>query len=252
MSIILIIDFFKFFFHYTMNVFQDKNQIKTVKTFLFVDNTRYKKVLQKKTKTLQRVLYNGLYKYLTTEKLLQSKQFGFQTGLSTEHAIVKLVDQIYKSFEKDHYTLGVFIDLSKAFDTVDHTILIRKLEMYVIKGINFPWFRSYLTNKISYTSMTHDLETDTKNICCGVPQGSILGPLLFLLYVSDLHNSSALDPIMFADDKNLFFEHKGLKTLCSLVNQELQKINEWFEKQNTPFSINQVEKMIFLSYYLGC
>ena len=80
-------------------------------------------------------MYNRLYKYLTIEKLLYSKQFGFQTGLSTEHAIVKLVDQIYESFEKDHYTLGVFIDLSKAFDIVDHTILIKKLEMYGIKGI---------------------------------------------------------------------------------------------------------------------
>ena len=78
-------------------------------------------------KVLERIMYNRLYKYLTTEKLLYSKQFGFQTGLSTEHAIVKLVDQIYESFEKDHYTLGVFIDLSKAFDTVDHTILIKKL-----------------------------------------------------------------------------------------------------------------------------
>ena len=83
-------------------------------------------------------MYNRLYKYLTTEKLLYSEQFGFQTGLSTEHVIVKLVDQIYESFEKYHYTLGVFIDLLKAFDAVDHTILIKKLEMYGIKGINLP------------------------------------------------------------------------------------------------------------------
>ena len=91
-----------------------------------------------------------LYKYLTAEKFLYSKHFGFQTGLSTEHVIVQLVDQISKSFEKDHNTLGFFIDLSKAFDTVDHTILIRKLEMYGIKGIKLAWFRSYLTNKIQY------------------------------------------------------------------------------------------------------
>ena len=82
------------------------------------------------SKILERVMYNRLYQYLTTEKRLYSKQFSFQTVLLTEYAIVKLVDQIYKSFEKDNYTLGVFIDLWKAFDTVDHTILIRKLEMY--------------------------------------------------------------------------------------------------------------------------
>ena len=134
-------------------------------------------------------MYNRLYKYLTTEKLLYSKQFGFQTGLSTEHAIVQLVDQIYKSFEKDHYTLGVFIDLSKAFDTVDHTVLIRKLEMYGIESIKLAWFRSNLTNSIEYISITHDLETDTKNTCCGVLQDSILGPLVFLLYANNLQNS---------------------------------------------------------------
>ena len=99
-----------------------------------ISNYRPISVLPCFSKILERIMYNRLYKYLTTEKLLYSKQFGFQTGLSTEHAIVKLVDQIYESFEKDHYTLGVFIDLSKAFDAVDHTILI-KLEMYDIKGI---------------------------------------------------------------------------------------------------------------------
>ena len=94
-------------------------------------------------------MYDRLCKYLTTDKLLYQKQFGFQTGLSTEHAIVKLVDQIYKSFEKDLYTQGVFIDLSKAFDTVDHTILIKKLEMNGIKGIN-PW----LPNRVQYFNNT--------------------------------------------------------------------------------------------------
>ena len=132
--------------------------------------------------------------------------------------------------------------------------------MYGIKDINLAWFHSYLTNRIQYISITHDLENDTKNICCRVLQGSILAPLLFQLHVNDLHNSSVLDPVMFADDTNLFYEHKDLKTLFSLVNQELQKINILrqisslltLEKQNTPFSINQVEKIISLSYYLRC
>ena len=165
------------------------------------------------SKILEHIMYNRLYKHLTTEKLLYSKQFGFKTGLSIEHAIVQLVDQIYKSFEKNYYTLGVFIDLPKAFDTVNHKILIRKLKMCGIKGISRVWFRSYLTNRIQYISIIHDFDTDAKNICCRVPQGSILRPLLFLLYLNDLHKSSALDPIMFADDTNLFYENKDLKTL---------------------------------------
>ena len=128
--------------------------------------------------------------------------------------------------------------------------------MYGIKGINLAWFRSYLTNRIQYISITHNLETYTKNICCGVPQSLILRPLLFLLYVNDLCSSSVLDPIMFADDTNLFYTIRTEK-LCSLqliknckkLMIGLRQINSLLtlEKQNSPFSINQVEKMIFLS-----
>ena len=126
----------------------------------------------------------------------------------------------------------MFTDLSKVFDTVDHIILIRKLEMYGIKGINLACFRSYLTNRIQYISITHDLEKETKNICCGVPQGSILGPLLFLLYVNDLHNLSALDPIMFPDDANLFYEHKDCVNISPYSvrmreNADQKKLRIW-------------------------
>ena len=121
-------------------------------------------------------MYNRLNKYLTTEKILYSKKFGFQTVYSTEHVIVKLANQIYESFERNQYTLGVFIDLSKA---VNHSVLIKKLQMYGIRDINLAWFRSYLANRKQYISLDHDFKTDAQNILCGVPQGSILGTLLF-------------------------------------------------------------------------
>ena len=92
-------------------------------------------------------MYNRLYKYLTTEELLYLKQFSFQTGLSTGHGIVKLADQIYYSFGKGHYTLCIFIDLLEAFETVGQIILIKKLEIYGVKGINLAWLRSYLKNR---------------------------------------------------------------------------------------------------------
>ena len=171
-------------------------------------------------------MYNRLYKNLTTEKNLYPKQFGFQRDHSTEHSVVKPASQIYESFERNQQMLEVFIDLSKAFDTVNHSVLIKKLQMYGIRDINLAWFCSYLANGKQYISLGHGLKTGTQNIPCGVPQGSTLGLLFFLLYINDLPNFSVLDPIMFADDTILFFEHTDLRTLFSMVNDELNKIHE--------------------------
>ena len=114
-----------------------------------------------------------------TKNLFYEKQFGFQASNSTEHAVIQLISQILDAFNENKYTLGIFIDLSKAFDTVDHNILLKKLDMYGIKGKNLKWFHSYLTNKKQFIKC-RDQNADLEVLRRGVPQGSILGPLLFL------------------------------------------------------------------------
>ena len=121
------------------------------------------------TKILERIMYNRLFKYLSVLfEILHKKQFGFQKGHSTEHAIIPLIDQINNSFEKNHFTLGIFIDLSKAFDTVDHSILIKKLKLYGIKGNNLRWLESYLNNRKQYISYNGNKCTTFESITYGV------------------------------------------------------------------------------------
>ena len=171
---------------------------------------------------LERIIYNRLFKYLSENSILCKKQFGFQTSHSTEHAILLLVNQLYQSFDESKLTLGIFIYLSKAFDTVDHKILTKKFELYGIKDCNLRRFESYLSNRIWFTTYG-DKQTNIETITCGFPQGSILGPLFFLSFVNDLHKvTKYLDPIMFADDTNLFCSHKNIKTFFQIVNSELK------------------------------
>ena len=177
---------------------------------------------------------------------MYSKQFGFQRNNSTEHAIIQLYDQICESFEQNKFTLGVFIDFSKAFDTVDHKILIEKLLHYGVNGNNLKWFSNYLTNRKQFILYNENQKSSTLVIKCGVPQGSILGPLLFLIYVNDLYlASNILEPIMFADDTNLFYSHENIKTLFNIVNNELNKLNEWFKANKLSLNIDKTKYTFF-------
>ena len=118
--------------------------------------------------------------------------------------------------------------MSKVFDTVDHSILLKKMKLYDITDKNLAWFQSYLSNR-KHIEISENSKTDPNYVTYGVSQGSILGPLLFLVYVNDLANASrSLDPIMFANDTNLFFNHKGIKHFFAAVNNELVNIKDWF------------------------
>ena len=117
-------------------------------------------------------------KFLTGLKILYLKQFGFRKNFSTAHPIINLIDSIENAFDQNKFACGVFIDLKKAFDTVDHEILLKKLWHYGIRGIANDWFESYLSNRMEYISINGIL-SDLLKVSFGVPQGSVLGPLLF-------------------------------------------------------------------------
>ena len=209
---------------------------------LEVSNYRPISILSCFSKIYERVMFNRLYNHLEINNVLYRKQFGFQARNSTEHAALVLSDKILSAFEKNEFLLSLFIDLSKAFDTVDHSILIKKLDYYGVRNENLKWFKSYLTNRKQFVINGKNLEV----ISYGVPQGSILGPLLFLIYINDIAKcTELLDFILFADDTTSFVSGKNALELFRTVNNELPKLQNWFYANKLSLNTLKTKYVLF-------
>ena len=142
---------------------------------------------------------------------------------------MSLTEAVRSTLDNKRLGCGIFIDLQKAFDTVNHRILLSKLEHYGIRGCALEWFRSYLSDRKQYVSVNGS-NSNLLSITCGVPQGSVLGPLLFLIYINDLPNASKkLTFYLFADDTNIYYESKDLFNLIKIVNKELRLVKKWLD-----------------------
>ena len=171
-------------------------------------------------------MYHRIHYFLCKYKLINTNQFGFRSNQSTEYALISLIETIKKSLDNDEIVCGVFIDVQKAFDTISYEILLEKLNHYGIRSKENNLFRSFLTNRKQYVSI-NGFFSQTKFVRCGVPQGSTLGPLLFLIYINDLNN--ALDKCIvqhFADDTSLLSGNKCHSEISCVLSNELQILTD--------------------------
>ena len=156
-----------------------------------------------------------------------------------------LMDKLIASLEKKEYVIGIFLDFSKVFDTVDNSILLRKLSHYGIRGNALNWFESYLSGRTQYVTY-NGVSSQYKSISCGVPQGSILGPQLFLVYINDLCSlCKHTTPLLFADDTNLFCNGTDLQQMEKCINDELAQISQWLKVNTLSLNVKKTNYMLF-------
>lgn len=185
--------------------------------------------------------------YIEKHKILNDCQFGFRKGHSTEQAIIEITDNLKWAIDNNLYSCGVFLDFAKAFDTVDHSILLMKLWKYGFRGTPHSWFTSYLSDRYQKVTVGNS-ESSKQLITHGIPQGSTLGPLLFLLYINDITNSSEkLSFRLFADDTNIFFSSSDPKELERTINAELIKVKNWCNVNKLSINFTKTNFMIVKS-----
>ena len=208
-------------------------------------NYRPVSVLPILSQIFERVIQARLVKFLDKHRVIVDGQYGFRAGHSTAMAVLDLVERVRKAWSKGKVALGVLIDLKKAFDTVDHHLLVEKLQHYGVRGAASDLVRSYLENRSQFVTYG-GYESDRGEVECGVPQGSVLGPLFFLVYVNDMVKAcGSLELVLFADDTNIYAEDTSISGLFSKVNEGLAELSDWFKCNKLTLNLKKTEYIYF-------
>ena len=209
------------------------------------ENYRPISLLSNLSKLFERAMHSRVYAFFDNFGLFFDLQFGFRKQHSTSHALLSIIDEIRHNLDNNTFSCGIFVDLEKAFDTVNHNILLKKLEHYGIRDVAKNWFCSYLSYRKQFVSLG-GVSSNYLPISCGVPQGSILGPLLFIIYINDMHNAIKFSKVHhFADDTNLLFSHKNPKILRKRVNADLALLFDWLCANRLSLNVGKTEFVIF-------
>ena len=220
-----------------------------------LENYRPVSVLPSISKIFEKVIHIQLLQHFVSADLFYPHQYGFREAHSTELAALEFIDRLTSILDRNETPFSIFIDLSKAFDTIDHKILLDKLQYYGVKEKAFSLLKSYLSNRSQYT-IFENITSPTLEITTGVPQGSILGPLLFIIYINDLNKScNFLHPIIYADDTTLSASFKSFQSPDMVnsvdetesVNEELNNIYKWFCTNKLSLNPSKTKAMVFHS-----
>ena len=208
------------------------------------DNYRPISILPKVSKVIERAVHSQLYEYLISNNLLAVNQFGFRHGRSTALALTQFTDEVLSNMDKGLVNGVVFIDLKKAFDTVNHEILLKKLKAIGIISTNLAWFHSYLSSRSQKTFIGQS-SSSLRKVSVGVPQGSILGPILFSIYINDLPTSLRNSAVtLFADDTAMYCSADSANALQAMLNQDLDSLAKWLYDHKLSLNISKSKFMI--------